>query len=278
MLDVHVPYVLECMRFVADSSSYQQRVVKNYEFDLYLDGNRSISVDGVSYSDIRKCLVFRKPGQITTGNGDYNMYLMTFAFDNEGVSDGERLYRSVSGKCQKLCEDSGLDEIPSVFSPSHFDEMKELMEKISRCSYPGIEDTELQKQYMREFLYLVLYDASRYKRVNEERKYSVNSYVKKACNYIALNFDRDIRVGDIAKELHINENHFIKLFKKEMACTPNSYISETRLIHARQLILQTNLPIEECAFKCGFNTPSYFTKRFKNRFGVLPCEMRREFT
>ncbi|MBQ7293620.1 MAG: helix-turn-helix transcriptional regulator [Clostridia bacterium] len=267
------PKVLECMHFSAKSSSEDKRRVVNYEFDLYLDGSHKINLDGSEYTDTDRCLIFRKPGQTASGRGNYNMYILTLDFSGE-ISDANNIFRPVSGKLQPECVFSELDAIPSVFRPYHFEELRELMEKLSECSYPGTVFPERQKQYIKEFILLVLLDAARSVRPDENTE--TNRHVKSACDYISKNYTKDISVKSIAAHLHVTENHLIKLFKKNLNRTPNQYILELRLIYARYLLLHSDESIQQIAYSCGFNTPSYFTKRFAERFGVLPNRLAKD--
>ena len=265
------PKVLECMLFTAKSCSEDKRRVVNYEFDLYLDGSHKINLDGVEYTDTERCLIFRKPGQITSGTGNYNMYILTLDFSGSMYGENN-IFRPVSGIPQPVCDFCELEALPSVFRPDHFEELRELMERLSECSYPSTVDTERQKQYIKEFILLVLLDAARAERT-DEKSAETNHHVKSACDYISKNYTKDISVKSIAAHLHITENHLIKLFKKKLNQTPNQYILELRLIYARYLILHSDESIQQIAYSCGFNTPSYFTKRFSQRYGMLPNEL-----
>ena len=268
------PKVLECMHFTDQSSSEDKRTVTNYEFDLYLDGSHKINLDGVEYHNTDHCLIFRKPGQITSGTGHYNMYILTLDFSGL-VCEENNIFRPVSGNLQPACDFHELEYIPPVFRPYHFDELRELMEKLSECSYPCATDPIRQKQYIKEFILLVLHDAARSERTDENGT-DENRHVKKACDYIAGNFTKDITVKSIATHLHITENHLIKLFKRELNQAPNQYILELRLIYARYLLLHSDDSVQQIAYSCGFNTPSYFTKRFLQRFGMLPIRVMKD--
>lgn len=265
------PKILECMHFSAKNSSEDKRTVVNYEFDLYLDGSHKINLDGVEYPDTDHCIIFRKPGQITSGKGHYNMYILTLDFSGI-ICEENNIFRPVSGDLQPVCDFHELEILPSVFHPYHFEELRELMEKLSECSYPGVVDPELQKQYIKEFILLVLLDAARSERVVQNYT-EENHHVKNACDYISKNFTKDITVKNIAAHLHITENHLIKLFKKKLNQTPNRYILELRLIYARYLLLHSDESVQQVAYSCGFNTPSYFTKRFVQRFGIKPNQL-----
>ena len=269
-----MPNVLECMHFISKCAVDDKRTVTNYEFDLYLDGNHKICLDGTVYHDTERCLIFRKPGQITSGTGDYNMYILTLDFSDEAITQNN-IYRPVAGELQKKCDFEELDLIPSVFHPHHFDELKLLMEKLAACSYPNVANKNLQNQYIKEFILLTLCDAARDKRSETENQ-SSNLHIKNACNYISMNFTKNVRVQDIATHLHLTENYLIKLFKKEIGETPNQYLLKLRLIHSRYLILHSDQTLQEIAFACGFNTPSYFSKRFYAYFGILPGEARKK--
>jgi len=268
------PFVLECMQFVASSDTEGSRTVKNYEFDLYLGGEREITIDGERFSINRGSLVFRKPGEFTVGKGDYNMFMLTLDFTKNQIGDN-LLFRGKTGEIQTPCEFFELTNIPSVFTPEHFDELLHLYKRLSECSYPNILDRARQKEYIKEFLLLVLYDAQKHNRRRKERKSTANMYIKGATSYINAHFAEDISVKELAAILSLNQNYLIRLFKTELGTTPNKYILETRLLRARLMLLQTDQTVKEVALSCGFNVPSYFTKCFNERFGQNPLDFRK---
>lgn len=269
------PAVLECMHFVSEGTSEQRRVVKNYEFDLYLGGSREIILADVPYFIEEGCLVFRKPGQLTIGKGDYNMYLMTLDFCHSN-SDEAKLFRGVDGVCQDIADFRELDIIPPVFKPQHYEEMKRLFEHLSRCSYPSIIDQERQNEYMRELLLLILYEAQSYNRKNRFQSDNQANAARQAHHYILEHFREPIRIQNVASMLYINENYLISMFKKQYQITPNQYLLETRLNHARYLLLYSDQSVKEIALSCGFHTTSYFIKKFFLHFQKTPLIFRKE--
>ena len=52
--------------------------------------------------------------------------------------------------------------------------------------------------------------------------------------------------------------------------TPIEFIRVIRLKHAAKLLRETRTNISEVAYQVGFNNPNYFTKYFKEEFGMLP--------
>ena len=268
------PQVLECMHFVAASDSEGRRVVKNYEFDLYMGGDREIEIDGVPFAVGRGCLVFRKPGQLAVGRGDYDMFLLTLDF-SKSSNEQARLFRGKEGRIQPLCDALELQALPTVFVPEHFDELVHLYKKLSECSYPNVADAARQREYMREFLLLLLFDACRHNRHARQTDVVHNTYVKQACNYIHAHFAEAVTVKGLADTLSVDQNYLIRLFKNELETTPGKYLLETRLLRARLMLTQTDQSVKEVAAACGFSVPSYFTKCFRARFGRAPLEFRR---
>ena len=271
-----IPYVLECMRFISPSPDENRRIIRDYEFDLYLTGERDIYLDGVHHHIAPDCLVFRKPGQEVIGYGGYDMFMLTLDFEDPTPDTFGSYLRSSRSPEQKRCELDILENIPTVFVPIHNKELRALYEKLSQCSHPNIVDLEQQREYIAEFLFLVFADAYRYRREQTQKKSGDTSYVKRACTYIHNNYYLPLTVENIAERLSINPNYLIRLFKSEIDTTPTQYILETRLVRARYQLLQTDASVQEVAQSTGFANTSYFIKRFKERFGTSPLKYRKE--
>lgn len=67
-----------------------------------------------------------------------------------------------------------------------------------------------------------------------------------------------------------------QLHRKLSALTgkgPNEIIRSMRLEHAKQLLSQKSGNVSEIAYRCGFNSPAYFIKCFKDQYGITPGEL-----
>lgn len=80
----------------------------------------------------------------------------------------------------------------------------------------------------------------------------------------------DFSFDDLASSLNMSKSSFSRKFRGLFDLTPNDYVKLERLKHAAVLLKENNTRINEICYKCGFNTPSYFTKCFYKQFGVLP--------
>ncbi|GAB2922634.1 transcriptional regulator FeaR [Paraburkholderia jirisanensis] len=84
--------------------------------------------------------------------------------------------------------------------------------------------------------------------------------------------DSRLNIDQIATELRISANYLAKLFRKE-GTTVMRYVLEKRLERAHSLIKQFGqhrMQIQEIAYLCGFESPSHFSRMFKQRFGISP--------
>jgi AraC-like DNA-binding protein len=82
----------------------------------------------------------------------------------------------------------------------------------------------------------------------------------------------DLKVEDFQKELGFGKS---QLYRKMMQLTgksPNTFLLNYRLNRALQLLHKQNATISEIAFETGFNIPSYFSKCFRKKYGIIPSE------
>ncbi len=102
------------------------------------------------------------------------------------------------------------------------------------------------------------------------------SILTPALNYIDENFcNPDINNTMLAKCSNISEVYLRVLFLEKYATTPKQYILSMRIQRAKQLLIETQNPISDIAFQCGFSSVYHFCYTFKSRTGVTPTEYRK---
>ena len=94
--------------------------------------------------------------------------------------------------------------------------------------------------------------------------------------YIRKNYNKAISVEKLAQLSHLSVSALERRFKKYLAKTPIQFINEVRLENARRMLVETQQPIGDIAYQCGFAEPSYFAKQFNRLFGELPSQLRNE--
>lgn len=84
-------------------------------------------------------------------------------------------------------------------------------------------------------------------------------------------------VKELAKRVGTNPNKLHSLFKDAYGTTINKYVLSKKMELGRSLLIENNAPIGNIAQKVGIQNPSYFTKKFKHVYGVLPSTYQNDF-
>ncbi|MBR6376190.1 MAG: helix-turn-helix domain-containing protein [Oscillospiraceae bacterium] len=102
---------------------------------------------------------------------------------------------------------------------------------------------------------------------------SRSEIVRTICDHIVRNYpDAGFDLNAYLKSLSFSTEYLRKLFKKEMGITPRQYLTNCRLENASNLlaIAGSSNSINQVARQSGFSDPLYFSKLFKQRYGVSP--------
>ena len=103
-----------------------------------------------------------------------------------------------------------------------------------------------------------------------------STFIKKLNEIIAEKMgDSDLSVEDIGSDIGLSR---VQLYRKVKALTglsPVELLRKQRLQRAKLLLETTDRTISEVAYEVGFTAPSYFTKCFKDEYGILPGEVRK---
>lgn len=74
----------------------------------------------------------------------------------------------------------------------------------------------------------------------------------------------------LAKRVGLNQNTLQEGFKQLYKKSVNQYIKDSRLEKAKELMETTDLNITEITYQIGINSRSYFSKLFKDKYGMCP--------
>lgn len=83
----------------------------------------------------------------------------------------------------------------------------------------------------------------------------------------------DFDVGKFGKQIGLSRSQLYRKTSSITGLSPNDFIKEFRLKKAIKLLSKQKGNIAEIAFETGFSSPSYFSKCFQKRFGLLPSQI-----
>ena len=82
--------------------------------------------------------------------------------------------------------------------------------------------------------------------------------------------DSDFNVEALSEELSMSRAQLFRKTKTLMGISPVELIRHIRLRKAKQMLLNTDMTIQQVAYSVGFTSPSYFSKCYRELFGSLP--------
>ena len=87
--------------------------------------------------------------------------------------------------------------------------------------------------------------------------------------------DSDISVEDLAADMNLSRVQLYRKVKAVTGSSPVELLRTARLNRAYQLLFTTDKSVSEVAYAVGFTAPSYFTKCFKEEYGMVPGDVRK---
>jgi two-component system response regulator YesN len=104
---------------------------------------------------------------------------------------------------------------------------------------------------------------------------SQKSVARIICDYIDQHYAEDINRLILAEIVYLDPDYTARLFKKEVGNSLGNYIIQKRIAVAKDLLRNTDLPINLISDKVGYGNYSYFTKLFKKETNFTPVDYRR---
>lgn len=137
------------------------------------------------------------------------------------------------------------------------------------CKSQSFGSDILKTSYIKELLVYInrIYQISNGK--NLELDITYNEKVTKIIHYINQHLDEDLSLELISAKFYLSKYHLLREFKKNTGYTIHQYITQKRLIMAKEL-LKDCWQVSEVCSKCGFGDYSNFIRAFKREFGTSP--------
>lgn len=264
--------ILECRRFSATYRLNKNvRTVKDYEIDLELGNDRVLVIDDVPFTLRRGDVCIRRPGQTVRGQDTGDMITQTsilLTVDFSGRQPTEHYIRHVEGPVQTAWRSDLLDGLGSVVTPHSEGTFIPIYNEL--LSLDSTNQKAAQMLVM-ELIYKLNAEVCRL-------GYMKNKPAETPCSivlsYMKNNLERDMTLEDLARQVHLNKNYLVRLFKQTYGQTPIKMLIDMRMEYGCDLVTNTNMPVSDIAASCGYNSAAYFIAEYKKYFGTTPLRQR----
>lgn len=99
--------------------------------------------------------------------------------------------------------------------------------------------------------------------------------LEKILTFIESNLAENLSLDDTGTRFYVSRSTISNTFRKEMGISFYQYVTQRRLVAAKNLILE-NIPMEIIAGKVGFSDYSSFYRAFKSEYGISPRQFREQ--
>lgn len=170
---------------------------------------------------------------------------------------------------------SGYPEFEYAQEAIHLGVMNYLLKPVSKQKLiEAVEQAMKTERSMERAAFMEKIADSRLLQIDEENHHP-DSPIKIAITYINDHIKNHISLKEVAEYVHLNASYFSVLFKEQTNLTFSEYITRKRLQISKNLLLTTDLQIEEIAQKSGYQSAKYFIKLFKEYERTTPSKYRK---
>ena len=97
-------------------------------------------------------------------------------------------------------------------------------------------------------------------------------------SHIAEHYKKPITLQTVAREVGYDHRYLTNLVQKGLHTTFRRLLNEYRIMSARQLLIETDMPVEQIAGECGYESLCSFNRNFKELSGTTPSQFRKSIT
>ena len=267
---LHVPEIL-AVREDVDPEARRRRgsVISGDALSIYLKGGPRYRLDGHTYR-------FKPPIGILIPRGTFD------ADRQEGPVEGIFVLFQGHGLLRKPDRDSRRVVVALEKSKLAVPELKEISgaEGVELAGFlrqiAAISDATLGGQMRR--VSLLFQAIARYAEIGGEGKgHGVHREATRLRELIAGWAFENVPMERIYQELDLSADHAGMLFRRAFGVSPVKYRMQVRLQRARELLVSSKRNVSQAAYAVGFTDPLYFTRVFREQFGVTPSSLIYEF-
>lgn len=148
-----------------------------------------------------------------------------------------------------------------------------IREKIEQCIRAGNIATDHKKLSVMTYDLIISLDAHISNKSGQIRDKKINQVIE----YINVKYNQLITIEDMANILHVTPQYLCRLFKSATGKRPFEYVNMVRIQKSKELMLNTDMTIQEISYSVGFETPSYYGKWFKQLENTTPGSFRKHY-
>lgn len=265
----------------------RERIIFDYEFMYVMEGSTDLYYDGKKYILNKSDLFYLRPGVKNHMVVDYDKHFRTHCIHFDWVRLGpkydftaeEYYMHSVlspdHNEKEKLLKMRPNKEPIDFDIPTHikgipFHKLAPLFERSYYMYTCKTEVSEIRLQSV--FLEIIAELMEMLGKRNETKM--VHPKIIQAIEYIKSDYSSNITAPKLAEKYGLSPKYFGTIFKEATGKSISEFVLLHRIYAAKEMLIGTDMSIEEIAEKTGFHNQFYFSKCFKNTERLAPSVYR----
>lgn len=102
----------------------------------------------------------------------------------------------------------------------------------------------------------------------------VSTKIMASARWLKANVDRQVSIDNAAQIAAMSERNFLRHFKSEIGMTPSDYLLRARLNMSCRMLLESSLPVDKIARRCGIGSGGQLAKLFRKYLATTPTDYR----
>jgi AraC-like DNA-binding protein len=154
-----------------------------------------------------------------------------------------------------------------MYDPKSYDNAPMFFESIAiNARFPFYSTVETKGILLQLFSRFLMH--ARFKQKTTDKR------IIRVIHYIRKNIEQELPTSELSALCCLTDDHFIRIFKKEMKCTPTQYINQKKIERAQVMLLVEGKQVKEISYALSIDNVSYFNRLFKIHTGMTPNEYR----
>lgn len=266
-------------------------IIEELDIEIFITvGSITEKIDNISQS-------YRESSSIKKYLLTYGYGNIIFKSDINNVEEENKTFRDEIEKINKLIVEKNADELREYIITIFKDKdltpknIYDLSIKILILSDEILDEFKLSHNYSRESLSstiidlcnentrdniksFLLRDIEELMKVISDNSNKYSPVVQQVVNVINEEYKEELSLKTLSAKYNINSSYLGQIFTKEVGCSFSEYLNKVKNTKAKELILTTNMKINNIAREVGYTDTSYFYRKFKKYYGVCPSTLR----
>lgn len=236
-----------------------------YEFIFVTNGEVQIEIDSVPHKAESPAIILLNPFEqhkITDESDNYERIILVLNSDVLEQNISPRLIAMLKCRPQNFSH---------IIKPSenNFINICNILDNIAN----ELNSSSIfSNQYILNCVYNMLILLYRTKKTSPE----LSLPMMKIQTFMDMNYSNIQSIQDVADKFCLSSSHLSRTFKTYSGYSPVEYLLNIRLYRAQQLLIYSDLNINEISVEIGFKDPNNFIRQFSKRFKLSPLKFRKE--